>query len=211
MSAKASHISGIWSVCPVVCSDAHQRKHQSSASLAIVRDIHRWPVDSPHKRTIMQYFHLMTSSTSTSPFLKLLSRASSCYVPLFKWFLSFLFHHYQFLRWWTDVIFFLFIHQWTDPERSVRCCSAVPFQLRGNSLVLCTDNSASFPRYEVGNLSWLSCEPRFELLLTRLVHSIHSSTWSACLQVIPWAASGAKHIAVSPRTSGSPDSNRCWS
>ena len=26
-----------------------QRKHQSSASLAFVRGIHRWPVDSPHK------------------------------------------------------------------------------------------------------------------------------------------------------------------
>ena len=27
----------------------HQRKHQSSASLAFVRGIHRWPVDSSHK------------------------------------------------------------------------------------------------------------------------------------------------------------------
>ena len=31
-----------------VCS-ADQRKHQSSVSLAFVRGIHRWPVDSPHK------------------------------------------------------------------------------------------------------------------------------------------------------------------
>ena len=30
-------------------SDADQRKHQSSASLAFVREIHRWPVNSPHK------------------------------------------------------------------------------------------------------------------------------------------------------------------
>ena len=28
---------------------AHQRKHQSSASLTFVREIHRWPVNSPHK------------------------------------------------------------------------------------------------------------------------------------------------------------------
>ena len=28
---------------------ADQRKHQSSASLAFVRGIHRWPVNSPHK------------------------------------------------------------------------------------------------------------------------------------------------------------------
>ena len=30
-------------------SDADQWKHQSSASLAFVRGIHRWPVNSPHK------------------------------------------------------------------------------------------------------------------------------------------------------------------
>ena len=34
---------------PNVCSGADQRKHQSSASLAFVRGIHRWPVDSPQK------------------------------------------------------------------------------------------------------------------------------------------------------------------
>ena len=32
--------------------DADQRKHQSSASLAFVRGIHRWPVNSPHKRPV---------------------------------------------------------------------------------------------------------------------------------------------------------------
>ena len=45
-------------VCPItslaivyytVYSDADQRKHQSSASLAFVRGIHRGPVNSPHK------------------------------------------------------------------------------------------------------------------------------------------------------------------
>ena len=35
--------------CSTVCSGADQRKHQSSASLAFVRGIHRWPVNSPHK------------------------------------------------------------------------------------------------------------------------------------------------------------------
>ena len=33
----------------IVQSGADQRKHQSSASLAFVRGIHRWPVNSPHK------------------------------------------------------------------------------------------------------------------------------------------------------------------
>ena len=43
------------------CGD--QRKHQSSASLAFVRGIHRWPVNSPHKGPVTRkMFHLMTSS-----------------------------------------------------------------------------------------------------------------------------------------------------
>ena len=45
----SAQISGISIVCSTACSGAHQRKHQSSASLAFARGIHRWPVDSPHK------------------------------------------------------------------------------------------------------------------------------------------------------------------
>ena len=49
MSAMASQITGVSVVYSTVCSGADQRKHQSSASLAIVREIHRSPVNSPHK------------------------------------------------------------------------------------------------------------------------------------------------------------------
>ena len=35
-------------------SGADQRKHQSSASLAFVQGIHRWPVNSPHKWPVRQ-------------------------------------------------------------------------------------------------------------------------------------------------------------
>ena len=49
MSTMASQIFGVSTVCFAVCSDADQRKHQSSASLAFVRGIHRWLVNSPHK------------------------------------------------------------------------------------------------------------------------------------------------------------------
>ena len=40
----ASQITAVSSVCSTVCSGADQRKHQSSAPLAFVRGIHRWPV-----------------------------------------------------------------------------------------------------------------------------------------------------------------------
>ena len=50
MSTVASQITGVPIVCSSVASGADHRKHQSSASLAFVRGIHRWPVNSPHKR-----------------------------------------------------------------------------------------------------------------------------------------------------------------
>ena len=44
MSPMASQITGVSIIYSTV-----QRKHQSSASLAFVRGIHQWPVESPHK------------------------------------------------------------------------------------------------------------------------------------------------------------------
>ena len=49
MSAMASQITSLTSVYSSVYSGTDQRKHQSSASLAIVQGIHRSPVNSPHK------------------------------------------------------------------------------------------------------------------------------------------------------------------
>ena len=49
MTAIASQITSLTIVYSTVYSDADQRKHQSSASLAFVRRIHRGPVNSPHK------------------------------------------------------------------------------------------------------------------------------------------------------------------
>ena len=44
----APQITSVSIVYSTVCSNADRRKHQSSASLAFVRRIHRWPVNSPH-------------------------------------------------------------------------------------------------------------------------------------------------------------------
>ena len=49
MGAMASQITSLIIVYSTVYSNADQRKHQSSASLAFVRGIHRWLVNSPHK------------------------------------------------------------------------------------------------------------------------------------------------------------------
>ena len=49
MGAMASQITSPTIVYLTVYSGADQRNNQSSASLAFVRGIHRWPVISPHK------------------------------------------------------------------------------------------------------------------------------------------------------------------
>ena len=49
MSAMASQITSLTIVYSTNYSGQDQRKHQSSTSLAFVRWIHRWPVNSPHK------------------------------------------------------------------------------------------------------------------------------------------------------------------
>ena len=48
IGAIASQITSL----TVVYSGTYQRKHQSSASLAFVRGIHRWPVNSSHKGSV---------------------------------------------------------------------------------------------------------------------------------------------------------------
>ena len=59
VGVMASQITSLTSVY----SGAEQRKHQSSASLAFVRGIHRWPVNSLHKGQWRgKCFQLMTSS-----------------------------------------------------------------------------------------------------------------------------------------------------
>ena len=68
MDAMASQITSLAIVYSIVHSGADQRKHQRSASLAFVRGIHRWPVNSPHKWPVTRKcFHLMTLSYDTTP------------------------------------------------------------------------------------------------------------------------------------------------
>ena len=49
MGTMESQITSLTIVYWTVYSVSGQRKHQSSASLAFVRGIHQWPVNSPHK------------------------------------------------------------------------------------------------------------------------------------------------------------------
>ena len=52
MDTMASQITSLTIVYSTVYSGTDQRKHQSSASLAFVRGIHRWPVNTAHKGSV---------------------------------------------------------------------------------------------------------------------------------------------------------------
>ena len=60
MGTMASQITSFAIVYSTVYSGANQRKHQSPASLAFVRGIHRWPVNSLHKGPVTR--QMMKSS-----------------------------------------------------------------------------------------------------------------------------------------------------
>ena len=79
ISMMASQIISLTVVYSIVYSGADQRKHQSSASLAFVWGIHRWPVNSPHKEpvtrkmfpfddVIMNHYNSHVHSTSSDVF-----------------------------------------------------------------------------------------------------------------------------------------------
>ena len=86
MGAIASQFTSLTIVYSIVYSDADQRKHQSSASLAFVRGNHRRPVNSPHKWPVTRKcFLLMTSSyhTIAPPLVCTLNALSA--ITLVKW------------------------------------------------------------------------------------------------------------------------------
>ena len=56
MGTMASQITSLTIVYWNVYSGADKRKHQSSASLAFVREIHRLPVNSPYKWPVTRNF-----------------------------------------------------------------------------------------------------------------------------------------------------------
>ena len=49
-----SQITSLTIVYSIIDSGTDERKHKSSASLAFVRGIHQWPVNSPHKGPAMR-------------------------------------------------------------------------------------------------------------------------------------------------------------
>ena len=66
MGAIVFQITSLTIVYSTVYSAADQRKHQSSASLAFVRGIHRGPVSSPHKWPVTRKMFLFDDVIMTT-------------------------------------------------------------------------------------------------------------------------------------------------
>ena len=72
MGAIASQITSLTIVYSADYSDADQRKHQSSASLAFVRGSHRGPVNSPHKWPLTRKMFPFDNVIMTEPFMAII-------------------------------------------------------------------------------------------------------------------------------------------
>ena len=69
MGAMASQITGLTIVYSNFYSGADQRKHQSSVSLAFVRGIYLWPVNSAHKEPVTQKMFPFDDAIMSTPLL----------------------------------------------------------------------------------------------------------------------------------------------
>ena len=81
IGAIASQITRLTNVYSTVYSGADQRKHQSSASLAFKRGIHRRPVNSPHKWPVTREMFLFDDVIMLKNALDVLSTNGNEAVP----------------------------------------------------------------------------------------------------------------------------------
>ena len=91
ISAMASHTTGVSIAYSTVCPGADQRIHQSSASLAFVRGIHRWPVNSPHKGPVTQRMFpfddviMLRIYSGISPYMNRPNEGTQSYSQRYSW------------------------------------------------------------------------------------------------------------------------------
>ena len=90
MSTMASQITSLTIVYSTAYSGADQRKHQSSASLAFVRGIHRWPVNSPHKGPVTREMFpfddvIMAKDDDLLEKRRCMSVSSDCASTVYQW------------------------------------------------------------------------------------------------------------------------------
>ena len=136
MTTMASQITSLMVVYATVYSDADQRKHQSSTSLAFVWGIHRDRWIPRTKRQLRgKCFHLMTSSCGNlQPFLLYGIRKSRIYEAV----------------WWI-----LWINGWTIPQAAPQTHVRDVCVIRSDMEILSCD-LVLFWEFTQEGLSWIS-------------------------------------------------------
>ena len=79
-SAMAAQITSLMTVYSTVYSGTDDRKYQRSASLAFVRWIHRWPVNSPHKGPVTRKMFPFDDVIMTKPSVPLIMHSGLLYL-----------------------------------------------------------------------------------------------------------------------------------
>ena len=79
MTMLASQITSLTVVYSIVYSGVNQIKHQSSASLAFVREIHRGPVNFPHKWPVTRKMFPFDGVIMLQEALHILQNLISCF------------------------------------------------------------------------------------------------------------------------------------
>ena len=79
MGAMASQITNLTIITQPFIQGAFQRKHESSASLAFLRGIHRWPVNSPHKGPVTRKMFPFDDAIMTIPFMLVSWQGINCF------------------------------------------------------------------------------------------------------------------------------------
>ena len=79
ISVMVPQTTGILIVYSTVCSGTDQRKHQSSVSLAFVRWIHQWLVNSPHKGPVTRIMFSFDDIIMAELLLEMYSALANCH------------------------------------------------------------------------------------------------------------------------------------
>ena len=133
MSPMASQITGVSIVYSTVCSGADQRKHQRSASLAIVRGIQRWPVISPHKGPVTRKMFPLDDVTMIWQVSPQLSYGDTCQI--WTWFDEFDIYFCNTINFYNEEIY---ERSFSNPHKGcsliiwlfpLMCCSYFSLQL----------------------------------------------------------------------------------
>ena len=91
MGVMAYQLPSLTDIYSSVHSGADQRKHQSSESLAFVRGIHRWPVNSSHKWSVTRKMFPLDDVIIKSPVLEkfeVMKLCANMFVPVLSIHLS---------------------------------------------------------------------------------------------------------------------------